>query len=151
MALEQGEVLAISHTARSRYRNHPCYQAFGLESYLAAPIWLDDRIVGTLNFSSEQPHRPAFTESEKMFVTLLARWVATILERHQSEQMKSRFISTVSNELQAPLDSISRSLDQILGGAINGLPDKTYNLLKSARRDTNQIRKLVNELLDKES
>ncbi len=151
MALEQGEVLAISHTARSRYRNHPCYQAFGLESYLAAPIWLDDRIVGTLNFSSEQPHRPAFTESEKMFVTLLARWVATILERHQSEQMKSRFISTVSNELQAPLDSISRSLDQILEGAINGLPDKTYNLLKSARRDTNQIRKLVNELLDKES
>ncbi|WP_226596093.1 sensor histidine kinase [Marinobacter nauticus] len=148
MLLEQGEVLAISHMARSRYRNHPCYEAFGLESYIAAPIWLDDRIVGTLNFSSERPHRPPFTESEKMFVTLLARWVATTLERHRAEQMKDQFISTVSHELRTPLTSISGSLDLILGDATGPLSDKTRDMLGIARRNTEQLKTLISDLLD---
>ncbi|PSF14715.1 sensor histidine kinase [Marinobacter shengliensis] len=148
MLLEQGEILAISHMAKSRYRNHACYQTFGLESYLAAPIWLDDKIVGTLNFSSERPHRPAFSESEKMFVTLLARWVATTLESQRSEQLKNQFISTVSHELRTPLTSIAGSLGLILGGATGDLPDKTRQMLTIARRNTDQLRALIDDLLD---
>ena len=66
--LERGDVLAINHMGRSRFQDHPCYAEFGLESYLAAPIWIDDTLFGTLNFSSSIPRKPPFTETEKMFV-----------------------------------------------------------------------------------
>ncbi|WP_036193514.1 GAF domain-containing sensor histidine kinase [Marinobacter daepoensis] len=84
LLLEHGEVLAINHMGRSRFQTHPCYGAFGLESYLAAPIWIDEALIGTLNFSSQAPRRPPFTETEKMFVNLLARWVADAI--HHSRQ-----------------------------------------------------------------
>jgi len=148
LLLERGEVLAISHMARSRHNHHPCYQAFGLESYLAAPVWIDDEIAGTLNFSSRQPHRPGFTETEKMFVSLLARWVATTVERHRTEQMKNQFISTVSHELRTPLTSISGSLDLVLGGTTGEIPQKSREMLTIARRNSIQLRALIDDLLD---
>ena len=272
MLLQQGEVLAINHMARSRYRDHPCYRTFGLESYLAAPIWLDGEIIGTLNFSSMAPRKPGFTETEKMFVNLLARWVAEIIqqqqhadilnklvanapgmlyqyrlwpdghstfpytspgiqdiyrvsaeqaaadaspvfdcihpddipgvalsiqhsadtltrwhhqyrilwrdnnwhwvegqanperlpdgsilwhgyivdinERYKAEQLKNQFISTVSHELRTPLTSIAGSLGLILGGATGDLADKTRQMLTIARRNTDQLRALIDDLLD---
>jgi len=85
--LERGDVLAINHMGRSRFQDHPCYAEFGLESYLAAPIWIDETLFGTLNFSSSIPRKPPFTETEKMFVNLLARWVADAI--HQSRQAET--------------------------------------------------------------
>lgn len=272
LLLQQGEVLAINHMARSRYSDHPCYRTFGLESYLAAPIWVDGEIIGTLNFSSATPRRPGFTETEKMFVNLLARWVAEIVqqqqhtdilnklvsnapgmlyqyrlwpngrstfpytssgihdiyqvsseqaaadaspvferihpddlptvadsiqrsaetlshwhqqyrirwqddswhwvegqanperlpdgsilwhgyivdinERYKAEQLKNQFISTVSHELRTPLTSIAGSLGLILGGATGDLPDKARQMLTIARRNTDQLRALIDDLLD---
>jgi len=272
LLLQQGEVLAINHMARSRYSGHACYRTFGLESYLAAPIWVDGEIVGTLNFSASVPRRPGFTETEKMFVNLLARWVAEIIqqqqhadildklvanapgmlyqyrlwpnghstfpytsagiqdiyhvtsaqaaadasqvfarihpddlpavaesiqrsaetltswhhqyrirwqddswhwvegqanperlrdgsilwhgyivdinERHKAEQLKNQFISTVSHELRTPLTSIAGSLGLILGGATGELSGKTIQMLTIARRNADQLRALIDDLLD---
>ena len=270
--LQHSQLMAISHMARSPYNDHPCYKEFGLESYLATPIWMDGEIVGTVNFSSRLPKRPGFTETEKMFVNLLARWIADmamqqqhsetlnklvsnapgmlyqfrlwpdshstfpytsqgiqdiygvtgeaaardarpvfekihpddlpavaesirrsaeqltvwhhqyrihgkdgswrwvegqanpetltdgsilwhgyimdISERHKTELLKSEFISTVSHELRTPLTSIAGSLGLILGGATGLLPEKTEKMLSIARRNTDQLRALIDDLLD---
>lgn len=267
-----GQVLAIDHMGLSGYRSHPCYQVFGLESYLAAPIWLDGEIFGTINFSARQPRPVAFSATERMFVTLLARWVADTIyqqlhtetlnklvtqtpgmlyqyrlwpdghssfpytspgiqdiygvsgeevaadaspvfdrihpddlagvtesiqrsaasleqwqhqyrirwksggwhwveglarpealpdgsilwhgyisdvhERHKIDEMKNQFISTVSHELRTPLTSISGSLGLILGGATGPLTDRTTQMLDIARRNTDQLRRLIDDLLD---
>ncbi|OAN88646.1 histidine kinase [Marinobacter sp. EhC06] len=267
-----GQVLAIDHMGQSAYRNHICYQVFGLESYLAAPIWIDGEIFGTINISSRHPRPTPFTATERMFVTLLARWVADTIyqqqhtetlnklvtqtpgmlyqyrlwpnghssfpytspgiqdiygvsgeevaadaspvfdrihpddlagvaesiqrsaesleqwqhqyrirwktggwhwveglarpeplpdgsilwhgyisdvhERHKIDEMKNQFISTVSHELRTPLTSISGSLGLILGGATGPLTQKTTQMLDIARRNTDQLRRLIDDLLD---
>jgi signal transduction histidine kinase len=267
-----GSVLAIDHMAQSRFREHPCYQQFQLESYLAAPVWIDDELFGTLNFSSSIPRRPGFTETEKTFVNLLGRWVADIIqqqkhteildklvanapgmlyqyrlwpdghssfpyasngvqsiyqvkaqqitedaspvferihpddlpvvadsiqtsadhltpwtqkyrvrwqdgswhwvegkarperlpdgsvlwhgyivdidERHKIEEMKSQFISTVSHELRTPLTSIAGSLGLINSSSLGHLPEKAQQMVSIALRNTEQLKYLINDLLD---
>lgn len=92
ITVEQEESLAISHMAQSAYRSRPCYDQFGLESYVAAPIYLHDRLFGTLNFSSPAPREQGFSETEVTFVTLLARWVAGVIERQISVQTLTKLV-----------------------------------------------------------
>lgn len=92
MLLGARESLAIAHMAKSSYRGHRCYDKFGLESYLAAPIFIRDRLYGTLNFSSPEPREQDFTETEIAFVTLLARWVGGLIERQLSVQMITKLV-----------------------------------------------------------
>jgi len=270
--MSQPDILAIDHMATSPYRDLPCYQMFGLESYLAAPIWVDGEAVGTLNFSSTAPRLPGFSETEKTFVSLLARWVADIIqqqeqaetldklvsnapgmlyqyrlwpdghasfpytsegiedvyhlspsdvledatpaferihpddlpkvaesitqsaetltpweaqyrivsrdghwlwiegkanpeklpdgsvlwhgyivdidERRKNEEMKNQFVSTVSHELRTPLTSISGSLGLILGGITGEISEKTRQMLNITHRNADQLRALIDDLLD---
>ena len=92
MLLGTKNSLAISHMAVSRHRNHPCYGKFGLESYLAAPIFVQDDLYGTLNFSSPEPRSQDFSDTEVTFVTLLARWIAGLIERKISVQMLTKLV-----------------------------------------------------------
>ena len=92
MLLGSRESLAIAHMAKSSYRGHRCYDKFGLESYLAAPIFIRDRLYGTLNFSSPDPREEDFTETEVTFVTLLARWVGALIERQISVRMITKLV-----------------------------------------------------------
>lgn len=268
----QGSVLAIDHMARSRFSEHPCYKQFQLESYLAAPVWIDDELFGTVNFSSTIPRRPVFTETEKTFVNLLGRWIADIIqqqkhtevldklvanapgmlyqyrlwpdghstfpytsggiqaiyrvtaeqaakdaspvferihpddlpivadsiqssaenltpwiqkyrirwkddswhwvegkarperlpddsvlwhgyivdidERHKIEEMKSQFISTVSHELRTPLTSIAGSLGLLNSSSLGPLPEKAEQMVSIALRNAEQLKHLINDLLD---
>jgi PAS domain S-box-containing protein len=84
--------LAIGHMARSEYRDRPCYDQFGLESYVAAPIYVQDKLFGTLNFSSPSPRPNGFSDTEVKFVTLLARWIAGVLERQVSMQTLKKLV-----------------------------------------------------------
>jgi PAS domain S-box-containing protein len=92
MLLGSRESLAIAHMAKSDFRNHRCYDKFGLESYLAAPIVIKDRLYGTLNFSSPEPRDQDFSDTEITFVTLLARWVGGLIERQLSVQMLTKLV-----------------------------------------------------------
>lgn len=92
MLLGSRESLAISHMARSSFRDHRCYDKFRLESYLAAPIVIKDRLYGTLNFSSPEPREQDFSDTEITFATLLARWVGALIERQLSVQMLTKLV-----------------------------------------------------------
>ncbi|SFB79502.1 PAS domain S-box-containing protein [Marinospirillum celere] len=59
--------------------SHPCYQANPLGSYAGIVIEVEGKPFGTLNFSSSQARAEAFTESEQLFVRLLAHWLADTL------------------------------------------------------------------------
>ncbi|MFC4258030.1 PAS domain-containing protein [Marinobacter lacisalsi] len=91
--------LAIEHMARSSYRDHACYQAFGLESYIAAPIRTRNGPYGTINFSSTTPRAEGFTETEITFVTLLAEWVAGVLDEQLTTQTLSKLVENIPGTL----------------------------------------------------
>lgn len=61
-------------------RSHPVYQNLKLESYIGMPLFLDNKLYGTLNFSSQQIKPKAFSWHELELIKLLAR----ITENHLS-------------------------------------------------------------------
>ncbi|MEM9980603.1 MAG: PAS domain S-box protein, partial [Cyanobacteria bacterium P01_D01_bin.2] len=54
-------------------RGHPAYQTLHIESYLGTPIWVNETIYGTLNFSSTQVRPHAFSRHEQEIVELMAQ------------------------------------------------------------------------------
>lgn len=77
----KGELVAIDHMAASGHRGHPCYEQFGLEAYIGVIVEVQGERYGTLNFSSVQPRPVGFSDGERMFVRLLARWIGSAIER----------------------------------------------------------------------
>lgn len=75
-------------------------------------------------------------------------YIADVHERHKIDEMKNQFISTVSHELRTPLTSIAGALGLILGGATGPLSDRTVPMLDIARRNSEQLRRLIDDLLD---
>lgn len=86
LALQSGDVLAIDYMEVSPYRRHPAYSAFRLESYIGAPVTVNERVVGTLNFSSAQPRSGPFPKTDRALVRLMAEWVGAALEREEVRQ-----------------------------------------------------------------
>lgn len=78
------DILAIHHTKHSPLGAHPCYQSFGLESYIGIPIFVNHSPYGTLNFSSAKPHNHAFNETDFQYMLLLAEWVGLEISRQES-------------------------------------------------------------------
>ncbi|QKJ67286.1 response regulator [Deefgea piscis] len=86
------DVVAITRMTSSEYAGHPCYQAFGLECYIGVPILLTGQRIGTLNFSSSQPHLTTFDEVDFEFMRLLASWVGAVLERQQQTRSREELL-----------------------------------------------------------
>jgi len=71
-----------------------------------------------------------------------------ISQRRKVERMKDEFLSTVSHELRTPLTSIRGSLGLVVGGALDGHPEKALTMLKMAYENSNRLTLLINDLLD---
>ena len=87
--------IAFEHAGISSISAHPCYQHFKLESYIGAPIVVDGKRYGTLNFSSAEIHPHSFSHNELTLIQLLAQWIGSELSRSRAEQELSRFKTTL--------------------------------------------------------
>ena len=76
--------------------------------------------------------------------------IEDITERRRLDRMKDQFIATISHELRTPLTSISGSLGLLAGGAAGPMPEKAANLLDNAKRNSERLASLINDLLDME-
>jgi PAS domain S-box-containing protein len=80
--LRQEGPLSIDHAgASAEWQRHPAYAALKLESYIGTPIKGLERTYGTLCFVGLEPRAKGFSESEKDFVQLMARWLGGELDR----------------------------------------------------------------------
>ena len=73
-----------------------------------------------------------------------------ITERKEIDRMKSEFISTVSHELRTPLTSIHGALSLLTGIYAGNLPDNARLLLDTAKRNSERLTVLINDILDLE-
>lgn len=76
--------------------------------------------------------------------------VRDISERKEIERAKSEFVSTVSHELRTPLTSIKGSLDLIEAGAMGEVDPKIAALVGIARKNSERLVLLINDILDME-
>lgn len=79
---EERFISLTSYHSPEGLREHPVYEAMKLEAYVAAPIWVNDEIWGTVNFTSTMTRPHPFTDDEKNLVRDCAKKVSALLATH---------------------------------------------------------------------
>jgi two-component system sensor histidine kinase/response regulator len=85
--LKADSPLAFHQAGKSEIKEHPCYHAFGLESYIGVPLVVEGHRYGTLNFSGPEPSPKPFTNRELELIQLFSYWISAELTRanHQNK------------------------------------------------------------------
>jgi PAS domain S-box-containing protein len=83
LTLDKGDVFSVHRMSSSEHASHPCFSAFALESYIGAAIQVEGKSFGTVSFSSAEARPLPFSQLEREFVNLLARWISSTIERRR--------------------------------------------------------------------
>lgn len=83
---ERGKVLSIDDMNDSAHNGHPCFENFKLESYIGAAYRVGGKVAGTVNFTSTNARRQPFSDYELDFVTLVSKWVGSLMELQESHE-----------------------------------------------------------------
>lgn len=81
LTASQESVVAIEHMGESPHAHHPCFEVFGLQTYIGAPVYVGGRLVGTLSLSDPEVRHGGFSGADTDFVALLAQWAGSVLEQ----------------------------------------------------------------------
>ncbi len=154
------EVLTIDHAERSKFVEHPCYIDLQLEAYIGTQIVVEGIPYGTLNFTSPQPRKIPFNESDKVYIELMGKWVSKMMEldlqqkrliqqneklQEVNEQLDS-FVYTVSHDLKLPAINVSNMI-QILKGRIEVEDAMGSQALDILEKSGNKMQETVENLL----
>jgi signal transduction histidine kinase/CheY-like chemotaxis protein len=93
--------IAFDHAGKSRIRSHPCYENFGLESYIGIPILVNGDCYGTLNFSSPDIHDTSFTKHDFELIRLFSQWIGNELARAEEQRVlniQKQLLETMSDK-----------------------------------------------------
>ncbi|WP_445304576.1 PAS domain S-box protein [Microcoleus sp. S13C4] len=84
-ALDTNEPLTIEHIGTSKWRYHPAYLALGIEAYMGTRVLVAGKVYSTLSFSSKSPRADSFKSAHVELLKLMAQWIGSEIEGHQSE------------------------------------------------------------------
>jgi len=108
--LETDGLLAIQDAVADDWTGDIAYERFELGTYVGGKVKVDDELYGTLCFAASNPQERPFSDTDRMVVRVVSRWVSYELERHRRtaelQRMNERledFASVVSHDLRNPL------------------------------------------------
>ena len=88
--------ISFEQASRSEWKNHPGYTELQLESYLGTKVLAGKETYGTFCFTGPEPYGGIFSDADKDFLQLMARWIGTELEGLKAE-MSLRESHTLMN------------------------------------------------------
>lgn len=160
--LDDTPLVVEDATRDVRFADNPLVTAAPeIRFYAGAPLVTHDGYnLGTLCVIDTRPR--TFGEDERMSIAELAQIAIDEIELReaartalrenaelvQANACKDEFIALVSHELRTPLTSILGAVTLIDGGAAGALPGRAVELSGIARRNTEHLKKLVDNLLD---
>ncbi len=111
------------------FKSHPVYQNLQLETYISAPIYVNEKIYGTLNFSSQTKREKEFSETDYEVIEIMAGSVGRFVEKKivkdelrksQAQAMLNSRLSSIgvlaggmAHEINNPLTILKMSLHQL--------------------------------------
>jgi PAS domain S-box-containing protein len=99
--LKANAPISFEHARQSGWDTHAGYPALQLEAYLGAPILMGEQPFGTLVFASQTPYPGVFTDADKDFIQLMARWMGSELERQKAGETLRLLQFSVDNAPEA--------------------------------------------------
>jgi len=161
MTLKADDVVAIDQMSTSPHCEHPAFEAFRLESYIGAPLFVDGERYGTVNFSRLEPNDRPWTESDRQLIRLLARLIGGALERQRlgealsrslrglrrTNEILSKFAGRVSHDLRAPLQGIEALLYLLESELPEEAQANAARLVGRVRTRAGQMNELIEGLL----
>jgi len=83
--LKKNSTITIEHLGNSEWKDGSACFFFEFESYLGTSLLVDGQTFGTICFMDYRPYRGRFSEADKDFLLLMARWITHELERQNSD------------------------------------------------------------------
>ena len=77
--------IAIEHLSNSQWKDGSACFLLGFESYLGTGLVVGGQKVGAICFMDYEPYRTRFSEADKDFLLLMARWITREVERRNAE------------------------------------------------------------------
>ncbi|MBU2870153.1 response regulator [Colwellia sp. E2M01] len=84
--LQSDKAISFHQAGGSQIKDHPCYHAFGLESYIGVPLVVDGKRFGTLNFSGSDPSPRPFSIQELELIQLFSHWISAEFSRLKQQE-----------------------------------------------------------------
>jgi signal transduction histidine kinase len=153
LTLDAAAVTAISHMRASSYAGHPCYDKFGLESYIGAPLIVGGKRFGTVNFSAPEPTARPFDDGDEEFIGLLARWIGATMERQSVMDELARanteleqFAYIASHDLREPLRHVSSYVTLLERRCGECLSEEGRELFSVVRNGAKRMNRLLHDM-----
>lgn len=152
--------LLINHASRDpRFENHPGLKIYGIESYIAVPLYrLDGEYFGTLCALDSKPSN--LSEADFEMFTLFANLISYELELEkqridleaalklsvQNNDRKARFMGILGHDLRSPLNTISMAAILQKQGGLT--PEKNSEMSDKIIKTAKRMQFLIEDLLD---
>jgi len=137
----------------SELKDHPVYVNLKLEAYLSAPIFVNDRLYGTLNFTSLNPRMHGFSEQEHDLISMMSQAIGNfILLQEKEEKLKQlnfrmrELVGHLSHDLRNPLGSIQGLAD--FGLRKDQGPEKNQKFFEAISTEASRSLELVHTILN---
>jgi len=127
--------------------------AEGIRSMLSAPLIGKQRPLGLIRaYSAEVNH---FTPEDAEFLTAIAREGSIAIENAMAyralgklDEMKSKFVLTVTHELRSPVSVVRSLLRTLLAGYAGSLNEQQREMLNRVQYRADFLQMLIDDLLD---
>jgi len=147
-------VLGFPEVGNLEFMNcHPVYINLKLEAYLSAPIYVEDKLFGTLNFTSTQARPNGFSKNEHNLILLMANSIGNYIQlRNNNERLEElnerimRFVGFVTHDLRNPIGAVL-ALSQLAQRQI-GDEAKLMSMLPKISEVAEDSLELINHILD---
>lgn len=168
LTLEAQDVVSIADMEHSSHSGHPCYNSFGLETYIGVPLKVNGEVYGTLNFSDPGKRNADWKENERALVRLLGALVGQMIERqqtqarlreltesldaanqtlHESNLHLRTFAGSLSHDLKQPLRTLTSFTELLERSAHDKLSEQDRKYLKFMGEATERLQGLTSGLL----
>ncbi len=101
---------ATENAGCSKFSKHPCYEIFGLETYIGAPLLVDGVVHGTINFTASDIRKQSFTAADIQIVRQFADWIGNEIARQRDHQ--ALMDAKIDLERVASIDDLTQILNR---------------------------------------
>lgn len=152
----------LHSVGRSKYKGFSVVQKRECRTYIGAPVYIDGSLFGSVCFfSNDTARQKPFTNQERAFMMLLARWLGYKIERRsqllaiegkndelqQANDGLSQFAYVASHDLQEPLRKIRQFSELLKESYSEGFDEDGRYFLNVVSDSAGRMSSLIRDLL----